>query len=863
MRNLKRVLSLALALVMVLGMMVIGTSAATFTDAEQITETEAVEVMAALGILKGDNGAFNPKGTLNRAGAAKLIAFMTMGAEADSYLAGSTAVFTDVPADHWAAKYIAYCSNLKIINGNGDDTFNPNGNISTVGFAKLVLGAAGVAGTYTGAGWEDNVKKAAEDADLDVVTIDGTDITREEAAALMLAGMKYTAENAGWIVKEAGANGKTVKKFADVADAIIYTATLNAAAGAGSFEYAAAPATGYLLNTVYGVSFGRSTDDFGRPGVRYTNAVTKLNMFYADTPVATYEGPVTEETLFAASGYAVKAPTATSFTYTLIEDGSDFHGTKTAAKAKQATAKWTAAGTGEGIKTELYKQFDVAGNPVYTLVAIRDYMGTVTTVTPATEDDARSIKVTLDKCSTGYESTKVTLAYETEAFALNEKVLVNVSYAAGGPEIQAISYPGVAEGKVTKITDKGVYTIGGNDYVLSQNWVGTAPVLNTRTAGSWYVDSQGNLIAVKTPGTVTNEWNYGYLIQRQTSTYAAGDLLGTSATENAEKFEIFTAEGKKVVYDGAFTVNAQNVPTFVGGSVTANELVRYTLVDGKIKKIENVVKTEGSATGNDGTTLSVGKADADLLNNGSVVVNDNTLFFAYVPAVEGVSAAKYAVYTGYKALPTAGLSTSAEYEFFYVNKANNTADTTVAAAVFMQVASITTSEQSRAKLVWFANTDNYTSKNADGNTVYTYTNVYYGDVKGEISFETEVEPTVNAGWLYLYKVDSVSGYAVLDYTNPYGDAGNEGRFDTTCTVSKVENGYYVTNHSSVKVVYVDEDTEYYQVDETTKAVTKVEALPAVSATGAYTIKQIHISSEYEGLSAIEPIQVVYFYVDMP
>ena len=81
MRNLKRVLSLALALVMVLGMMVITTSAADFTDAEEITYKEAVEVMSSLGILNGYKAAdgtysFNPTGTLERDEAAKILAYV-------------------------------------------------------------------------------------------------------------------------------------------------------------------------------------------------------------------------------------------------------------------------------------------------------------------------------------------------------------------------------------------------------------------------------------------------------------------------------------------------------------------------------------------------------------------------------------------------------------------------------------------------------------------------------------------------------------------------------------------------------------------------------------------------------------------
>ena len=57
MKNLKRVLSLALTGTMLAGMMTIGASAANkdFTDADEIQHTEAVNVMSTLGVLKGSN----------------------------------------------------------------------------------------------------------------------------------------------------------------------------------------------------------------------------------------------------------------------------------------------------------------------------------------------------------------------------------------------------------------------------------------------------------------------------------------------------------------------------------------------------------------------------------------------------------------------------------------------------------------------------------------------------------------------------------------------------------------------------------------------------------------------------------------
>ena len=56
MRNLKRALSLALAAIMLLGMMVMGTSAVSiddFTDSDAVQNVEAVTLTSGLGIFQG------------------------------------------------------------------------------------------------------------------------------------------------------------------------------------------------------------------------------------------------------------------------------------------------------------------------------------------------------------------------------------------------------------------------------------------------------------------------------------------------------------------------------------------------------------------------------------------------------------------------------------------------------------------------------------------------------------------------------------------------------------------------------------------------------------------------------------------
>ena len=77
MRNLKRALSLALAAVMVIGMMVVGAGAVSyddFSDKDKIVNDEAVSMLVELNVINGkDDGSFDPEGIVTRAEMAKMI----------------------------------------------------------------------------------------------------------------------------------------------------------------------------------------------------------------------------------------------------------------------------------------------------------------------------------------------------------------------------------------------------------------------------------------------------------------------------------------------------------------------------------------------------------------------------------------------------------------------------------------------------------------------------------------------------------------------------------------------------------------------------------------------------------------------
>ena len=147
MRNLKRALSLVLAVVMVIGLMVVGASAVSyndFSDREEIVNKDAVSMLTTLGIIEGQpDGSYNPTGDVDRAQMAKMISVaLTNNEDCDTLYQNVNSGLTDIAAN-WARGYINYCYVRGIIAGRGDNTFDPSANVTGVEAAKMLLAALG------------------------------------------------------------------------------------------------------------------------------------------------------------------------------------------------------------------------------------------------------------------------------------------------------------------------------------------------------------------------------------------------------------------------------------------------------------------------------------------------------------------------------------------------------------------------------------------------------------------------------------------------------------------------------------------------------------------------------------------------
>ena len=193
----KKLLALVLALVMTLGLATVGTSAA-YSDADSINYKEAVDVMSAIGVLQGDNGAFNPTGTLTREQGAKIITYMLLGKTAADALTTPSAPFADVAADRWSAGSIEFCRVNGIIDGVGGGKFNPTGTLTGYQFGKMLLTSLGYSAKIeglTGADYTTNVARLLQSTGLyNGISgfVGSQNLAREAAAQMAMNTLKTT-----------------------------------------------------------------------------------------------------------------------------------------------------------------------------------------------------------------------------------------------------------------------------------------------------------------------------------------------------------------------------------------------------------------------------------------------------------------------------------------------------------------------------------------------------------------------------------------------------------------------------------------------------------------------------------------------
>ena len=768
MTNLKRVLSLALAAVMLMGMMVIGAGAANieYTDGENIENVEAVTVLTALDVLGGyPDGSFKPEGT--------------------------TAPFADVKATNWAAGYLAYLKNLGVISGIGNNKYNPQGTVTVGEFAKMLLGAAGIDGQFTGSQWLINVTVAAQKANI----LTSKDVVTDPATRDAVAG--YTFNTLDYSAAGTGEKMWTIVSIED-----------------GKVEYGwvtiPGTATDSLAATVFKLSKSTDPDDatdaFGRPQNVWLQDGKKIATVPGEAAILTYTTAVKPADVKKAlkdMGYTVDD------NVTITSNGAS----ETMAKA--AVEAWLNGSTsmgGNGILVEIYDMD--ADKAIDTIVMVYNYIGTVEKVEkddPKTEADERAIvvkeiemegsgnkRVTLDKDTVGFDDVYSTVK-------AGDKVLVTpAGDTTSATTALSVSIPTTATVVPTRLNSDGTFVANGTTYTMA---AGVDPIASSAVTDKeevvLYFDSYGYVVKTSTPEAAASSLNYAYVIKAVEN---AGDVWETKPMA-----QLLLTDGSVV------TVELNTWTAALDGKV-----VTYTVKDG----VYTLSNAAALAETND-TALNIDKGvAAGTVNNKTVYFSAKTVFV--VISKDSNDKAVYNVYTGIANVPSLEGDTDNTFSLAWTSNGADTpapvpTDDAIAEVVFVKDAK-ESSSSSTAKDTYYILGDSSVGSvtDVDLGTYYEYAAVVNGTIT-TVKVDERLTTVKYVKSVTMNDKGVITGFGADVTTSPATgiEAAKDGllklgtvykTYTADCAVYMIEDGKITA--SSVSAISTDtNDTLVYTVNE--------------------------------------------------
>ena len=649
MRNLKRALSLGLTATMISGLMVMGSSAASYADVTSKQNEEAIEVLKTVGIMVGDeNGKFNPEAKVTRNEMAVVMCNL-LDYTVASYK--GTSPFTDVP--EWAEPYVAACYTNGITSGYDAKTYGGSDTVTTGQAALMLLKALGYF-QYSadfGSDWLVETTKNGSTAGLfdGVATGAKEALTRNDVAQMVLNALEAD------LVK-AEKNGSDVQ----VGDIVISggKATYDSRTGTDS-KYAKIDST--KVDGKYTIQLGEdlydgdlvkadgADDDFGRPSVKWTYENKEIGT-YADDADAVYTATVEKQDLYDLVGSDVYNDLKNGDAdFTVVVDGvaqkvnlSDYIVKNNDDDAGKDVIK-------KGATTEVFIDDDT--NDVV-ITVINSYVAQVDG-----DYDKNDEELELDILDEAFVDVKdTTLSSDDfdylDSYSDEDYVLITVA----NKEIKTIDLAETVEGKVTAYTEKKNVTVDGTKYEYSKNYTDAVKddsnlSYDLNDAYTLVLDANGYVIY--TDGTAGHN-DYVYVAKMD---YAGGAkkslegdayfIDGTNKVITIDNDDDFDARdyGNWYSYNeksnGKYELEAiptdKDTDTFYGSVSTSVN--------------EGVVTENGKSTVyvNDTNTSGSGKVDKVKANNDTIfVVNDDDDVTAYtgiknVPDITAKSSAAVTV----------------------------------------------------------------------------------------------------------------------------------------------------------------------------------------------------------------------------
>lgn len=794
MKNLKRIFSLALAGTMLAGMLTVGASAADFTDADSIKNSEAVDTMVALNIINGkDDGSFAPEATVTRAEMAKMITIMLNGGSEPALTANaSNAKFTDI-GGHWAQKYIEYCVSQNVIAGRGDGTFAPDATVTGTEAAKMALTALGYNSevfNFTGIDWQVNVNAAANAPSANLYdglrTIDPSQGLSRDNAAQML----YNALDANVVEITYNITSNGVETGYVISDKKTMMTE----------RFGAVKVVGIITSNEIATIGADTAEDKGETVIKLINE-DDVKTFGSDsmTLKVSTDASVLGRTVSAYVKSNAKASGA-DVMGSVVLTNDDKVVTNTSGKDLAELAKdnkLTIPASVKAGKDYTATEADPAAGDTTIMIDNNgdkkvDYIFVVTyQVAQISKIDTKNEKVTF-KGLAGVTRVDFEDVIDYEDFEEDDYVLVNTfggNYYLTAPETvegELTEYKVNDDSEATKLTidsttyDVSAVEVNATTELTSAKTLGEA---NLETEAVFYLDANGKIVAMGEAKEAAAQYAISW-----------GGASGNKIDNNRIKLTL--EDGTTAVYTvdskSDVKIGGDNGSEFSGKGITdANKNAVGALIAYTIKSNGNVSLKAVENTASKSAAFEKGKT---LIDNVSATAN--TLFF-HVETVGGTGDDKndvkeVEVFTGYKNAPSTEKGT--------ILVATNAKTGKAVAAVFIDP--VTNSGKAKvADHLWLKST---------GTSNKDYTNATVVLAGGEeADIKIAAGETFSTKNFYLFTINS-DGYYELDKASEDKDAANFYNAGTVYSIS-----------SDTVVIGVDEAnvTEYY----TTKNTVEVDA----------------------------------------
>ncbi len=635
MRNLKRALSLTLASVMLLGMMVIGTSAAAgYDDVKETDNVEAIEVLQAVEVMVGDDRGFGPDRPVTRAEMAVVMGKL-LNLDYNYYV--STCPFADVSGNYeWARGWVGACAANGIVSGRGDGIYDPGATVTAIEAASMMMRALGYfkyAEDYNDGFVLVTVRQGNQIGIFNGVGSDGsTPMTRNQVAQMALNALRSEmVDFTGTLGVEL--NGVKVNYRAEYTSRTSTEKKYNAIEGRTSDVASDANHKGQyyvqLGEELYNGELrlnNSAIDDFGRPSryweydgkaigtymkkelldKEWTTEVKGKDLYDllgADT-IKNYDFDITID------GVNVDEKTGTTDNEKVLTDNAEsfFDETFMTKTYKSGVGK-----TGKGVLTQVFvnadtKEVDIAVINTYLAKAASDYnekkdeakldVYGLTKTTSTADKDTVWYKEPVDCSDKDQESKAISVAGEdflvVEDIKADDFFLVTV---ANG-EIKSMATPEIISAASLNEFSKDSYVVSENnkyeynttieyDPDTLENYTGVSGTQQLKdTEYNLYLDAYGYLIGVEVVEAVNN-----YI-------FLTGIDQGTSNLKNK------TSEAAGILLDGTFIEFKMNMSnsrkadnTVFTGHPLVNSWCTYTVDKDDVYTLKEVKATIDTDSG--------------------------------------------------------------------------------------------------------------------------------------------------------------------------------------------------------------------------------------------------------------------------